>query len=105
DKLVSVDGFTAGPYVTDTIAVGGASLRLRRHVLAFFQGNRYLLRDLVAHVAGLAPEGGSVLDLYAGVGLFAVAAAAVRGADVVAVEGDAAGFDDLRANAAAAAGK
>jgi 23S rRNA (uracil1939-C5)-methyltransferase len=104
-KLVSVDGFTAGPYVTDTIAVGAVSLTLRRHVHAFFQGNRYLLRDLVAHIAGLVPEGSSVLDLYAGVGLFAVASAVVRGAVVVAVEGDAAGFDDLRANATTAAGK
>jgi 23S rRNA (uracil1939-C5)-methyltransferase len=46
-----------------------------------------------------------VLDLYAGVGLFSVASASVRGATVVAVEGDAAGFDDLRANAASAGGK
>ena len=52
-------------------------MTLRRHVLAFFQGNRYLLRDLVAHVVGLVPSGGTVLDLYAGVGLFSVAAAAI----------------------------
>jgi 23S rRNA (uracil1939-C5)-methyltransferase len=105
DRLLSVDGLTPGPYVTDTIAVGDASMRLRRHAGAFFQGNRYLLRDLVAHVAGLLPVGGSVLDLYAGVGLFSVAAAVVRGAATVAVEGDAAGFEDLHANAAASGGQ
>ena len=47
------------------------ALTLRRHVLAFFQGNRYLLADLVAHVVERVPIGGSVVDLYAGVGLFA----------------------------------
>ena len=99
DKLVSVDGLTPGPYVTDTITIGDASLRLRRHVLAFFQGNRYLLRDLVAHVTDRVPIGASLLDLYAGVGLFATAAARVRGAATVAVEGDPIAFDDLRANA------
>ena len=57
EKLVSVDGLTPGPYVTDTITIGDASLELRRHVLSFFQGNRYLLRDLVAHVAERVPIG------------------------------------------------
>jgi 23S rRNA (uracil1939-C5)-methyltransferase len=102
DKLVSVDGLTAGPYVTDTITIGASSLRLRRHVLAFFQGNRYLLRDLVAHVTDLVPAGSALLDLYAGVGLFSVAAAGSRDARVTAVEGDRAAFDDLSANASAA---
>jgi 23S rRNA (uracil1939-C5)-methyltransferase len=40
-----------------------------------------------------------VLDLYSGVGLFAIALAA-RGATVTAVEGDAASGDDLELNAA-----
>jgi 23S rRNA (uracil1939-C5)-methyltransferase len=67
-------------------------------VRAFFHGNRYLLRDLVAHVVGqLEPEDG-VVDLYAGVGLFAIAAAAVRGARVTAVEGDRVAAQDLEAN-------
>ena len=104
EKLVSVEGLTPGPYVTDAIAIGGSSLRLRRHVLAFFQGNRYLLQDLVAHVTGRVPIGARVLDLYAGVGLFSVAASAARGARVTAVEGDKAAFDDLAANASAAGG-
>ena len=102
DTLASVDGLTTGPYVTDTITIGDASLRLRRHVLAFFQGNRYLLRDLVAHVTDRVPVGSGVLDLYAGVGLFSVAAVVVRGASAVAVEGDKAAFDDLFANASTA---
>ena len=105
EKLVSVDGFTAGPYVTDAVTIGGASLKLRRHVQAFFQGNRYLLRDLVTYVADRVPVGSAVLDLYAGVGLFSVAAAVLRGASTIAVEGDAVAFDDLFANAAAAGAK
>ncbi len=105
DKLVSAAGLTPGPYVTDTMTIGDASLELRRHVLAFFQGNRYLLRDFVAHVTERVPVGGSLADLYAGVGLFSVAAVMRRGATAVAVEGDGIAFDDLRANAAAAGAK
>src|SRR5581483_251670 len=43
------------PFVTDTVAAGepgapagSAPVRIRRHVRAFFQGNRYLLGSLVA---------------------------------------------------------
>ena len=102
EKLLSVDGLTPPPYVTDTIAIGDASLKLRRHVLAFFQGNRYLLRDLVSHVTDRIPIGATIVDLYAGVGLFSVAAGVLRGATTLAVEGDRVAFDDLLANAAAA---
>jgi 23S rRNA (uracil1939-C5)-methyltransferase len=98
--LGSAWGAFGSPYVSDSLAIGERRLTLRRHVQAFFQGNRYLLRDLVAHVAGLVPERGAVLDLYAGVGLFSLAAAVARGASVVAVEGDFFAADDLRANAA-----
>ena len=98
DKLTSIDGLTPGPYVTDTLRVGDSVLTLRRHVLAFFQGNRYLLADLVAHVVERVPIGGSLADLYAGVGLFAVAAAVTRGAGVFAVESDRHAADDLHAN-------
>jgi 23S rRNA (uracil1939-C5)-methyltransferase len=65
---------------------------------SFFQGNRFLIGDLVSHVLAHA-TGARVLDLYSGVGLFAVALAA-RGATVTAVEGDAASGDDLELNAA-----
>jgi tRNA/tmRNA/rRNA uracil-C5-methylase (TrmA/RlmC/RlmD family) len=74
-------------------------------VQAFFQGNRHLLRRLVAHVASLVPDSAGVLDLYAGVGLFSVAAAVVRQARVIAVEGDRFAAEDLRANASAASGR
>ena len=101
-KLLATEGLTPGPYVTDTIAIGDAPLKLRRHVLAFFQGNRYLLRDLVSHVVERVPIGATVLDLYAGVGLFSVAVSELRGATTVAIEGDKVAFDDLFANATAA---
>jgi 23S rRNA (uracil1939-C5)-methyltransferase len=91
--------------LVDRLEVGDAAVVLKRHVLAFFQGNRYLLADLVSHVMSVsaAARGTTVLDLYAGVGLFAVSAAA-RGAHVVAVEGDRMAARDLRANAAGAGG-
>jgi 23S rRNA (uracil1939-C5)-methyltransferase len=102
EKLMATEGLTPGPYVTDTLAIGDATLKMRRHVLAFFQGNRFLLRALVAHVVDRVPIGGSVADLYAGVGLFSVAAAVTRAASVMAVEGDSHAADDLHANATAA---
>jgi 23S rRNA (uracil1939-C5)-methyltransferase len=86
--LYSVDGLTSGPYVTDALSIGGTSVTLRRHVLSFFQGNRYLLSDLVSHVVERVPLGATVADLYAGAGLFAVSATVLRGARVIAVEGD-----------------
>jgi 23S rRNA (uracil1939-C5)-methyltransferase len=74
---------------------------LRRRAEAFFQGNRYLLSTLVAAVIDLVPEEGEVLDLYAGVGLFSVAMAAIGRLEVTGVEGDRAGGADLRENARA----
>ncbi|MEO8679435.1 MAG: TRAM domain-containing protein [Vicinamibacterales bacterium] len=82
------------PYVSDTIA--GATLT--RHARAFFQGNRFLVEPLVRHVLTQITEG-PVLDLYAGVGLFSVAAAVAERGAVVAVEGDAVSAADLRKNA------
>jgi 23S rRNA (uracil1939-C5)-methyltransferase len=90
------------PYVTDTLTVPvgptAVSYALRRHARSFFQGNRFLLVDLVARVASMVPPG-RVLDLYAGVGLFSLAVAGRDGAPVVAVEGDPHAADDLRHNA------
>jgi tRNA/tmRNA/rRNA uracil-C5-methylase (TrmA/RlmC/RlmD family) len=88
------------PYVVDTVAVDGKEVKLRRHVLAFFQGNRFLLPTLVTHVIDQISRESRVVDLYAGAGLFAVSAAVLRGAQVIAVEGDRAGAEDLAANAA-----
>jgi tRNA/tmRNA/rRNA uracil-C5-methylase (TrmA/RlmC/RlmD family) len=103
EAATSVGGLTPGPFVSDEIAIGDRTFALRRHVRSFFQGNRFLLRDLVAHVAGLVASSGTVADLYAGVGLFAIAAA-TRGASVVAVEGDRFAAEDLQANAQSAGG-
>ena len=47
-----------------------------RHAAAFFQGNRVLLPRLVSHVLAAVPADTPVVDLYAGVGLFGIAAAA-----------------------------
>jgi 23S rRNA (uracil1939-C5)-methyltransferase len=94
------------PYVVDRIRMNGDSgptLALRRHVLAFFQGNRFLLEPLVSHVSRFVDPGSRVVDLYAGAGLFSLAAAA-RGARVVGVEGDRVAAADLAVNAQALGG-
>jgi 23S rRNA (uracil1939-C5)-methyltransferase len=94
------------PYVSDPIdalvpnSSAPANATLRRHAHAFFQGNRYLVRELVSRV--LAQVGGDpVLDLYAGVGLFAIALAAAGHDRITAIEIDATSAQDLAANAAA----
>jgi tRNA/tmRNA/rRNA uracil-C5-methylase (TrmA/RlmC/RlmD family) len=93
-RLLNGDG-----RVTDRFTSGGRSWSLSRTTQAFFQGNRYLLEPLVEHVlAALAP--GGVTDLYAGAGLFSVAAAAHGHAPVMAIEGDALSAADLRRNTA-----
>jgi 23S rRNA (uracil1939-C5)-methyltransferase len=93
------------PSVTDMITIAGAEITLRRHVLTFFQGNRYLLRDLVAHVVDHIDRRSRVVDLYAGAGLFAIAAAVVREARVTAVEGERCAALDLAANSEQAAAR
>jgi 23S rRNA (uracil1939-C5)-methyltransferase len=93
------------PVVVDPLPAltGGrvASGTLQRHAESFFQGNRYLLPALVDAVAAAVPDAGEVLDLYAGVGVFSVALAALGHLEVTAVEGDRAGGADLRDNARA----
>jgi 23S rRNA (uracil1939-C5)-methyltransferase len=90
------------PIVVDTVPLGNEEgsprLRLQRDVRAFFQGNRFLLEPFVRHVASLVPAG-PVLDLYAGVGLFGLALAALGRGPVTLVEGDPIGGADLAANA------
>lgn len=86
------------PRVSDELSAGGPAFTIRRHVLSFFQGNRYLLNGLAAHVAQQVSPGDDVVDLYAGAGLFSLAAAA-GGARVTAVEGDAVSAEDLALNA------
>jgi tRNA/tmRNA/rRNA uracil-C5-methylase (TrmA/RlmC/RlmD family) len=99
------DMVSGSPFVHDVVTGAAGAIRLRRHVQAFFQGNRFLLEALAAHVTARIPEGASMVDLYAGAGLFAIAAAAWRGARVTAVEGDRLGAADLDANAAACGGE
>ena len=94
-----IDILSGTPSVTDVLRVGAddaapvpgdierPTLRLRRDVRAFFQGNRFLLERLARHVMSLVPPG-PVVDLYAGVGLFGLSLAAVDYDDVTLVEGD-----------------
>ena len=88
--------------VTDVLRVRdddpASTLRLRRNVRSFFQGNRFLLERFVRHVVALVPEG-PVVDLYAGVGLFGLSLAAAGAKDVTLVEGDPTSGVDLVANA------
>jgi 23S rRNA (uracil1939-C5)-methyltransferase len=88
------------PFVTDRIPMDTQVVTLTHHVQSFFQGNRYLLPQLVERVARQVPEG-PVTDLYAGVGLFAVTLAAKNRGRVVAVESDRSSARDLESNAAA----
>ncbi len=81
-----------------------ASMRLVRGAASFFQANRFLVRTLADAVAEAAGDG-PIVDLYAGVGLFALVLAA-RGRDaIIAVEGDVASGLDLDANARPFAGR
>ena len=87
------------PFVSDLIPVSGAAVALTHHVQSFFQGNRHLLPELVTQVLAQVPAG-TVTELYAGVGLFAVSLAARGNNQVVAVEGDRSSARDLESNAA-----
>jgi tRNA/tmRNA/rRNA uracil-C5-methylase (TrmA/RlmC/RlmD family) len=93
------------PVITDPLAaIAGehaGDATLQRHAESFFQGNRFLLPVLVTAVAEATPDSGHVLDLYAGVGLFSVALAALGRLEITAVEGDRASGADLRENARA----
>jgi 23S rRNA (uracil1939-C5)-methyltransferase len=98
------DSLIAGvPIVTDPVAAmtdtSDTGAVLQRHAESFFQGNRFLLGSLVAAVIAAVPDSGEVIDLYAGVGLFAVALASAGRSEVTAVEGDRSSGKDLRENA------
>jgi len=86
-------GLAGSPYVESEAAGHG----YRAHALSFFQANRHLLAPLVARVQAWSAGSGPVLDLFAGVGLFALALA--EGApSVVAVEQDGRSIEDAEAN-------
>ena len=89
------------PWVVDVVhpPAGPQPVTLRHHVRSFFQGNRWLLPVLAGRVLAQVPEG-EVIDLYAGVGLFAVSLAALGRHSIVAVEGDRTSAADLQANSA-----
>ena len=76
-------------------------LHLRAHVQSFFQANRFLVDALVQEVLDRTPAGGSVLDLYAGVGLFALPLGR-RAEEVRGLELSPTAVEDARANAEAA---
>jgi 23S rRNA (uracil1939-C5)-methyltransferase len=95
------------PEVTDTLMASRGSteypVSLTRQAHAFFQGNRYLLPQLVSAVTHTVPAG-RALDLYAGVGLFSVPLALRGDTEVIAIEGDRTAAHDLKFNAARAGG-
>jgi len=96
--VVRVAGATC---VTDSIQADedpGHRLSLGRDVRAFFQGNRFLVEQLVRRVVALVPRG-PVIDLYAGVGLFGLSLAAAGWEPVTSVEGDPVAGTDLARNA------
>jgi 23S rRNA (uracil1939-C5)-methyltransferase len=96
------------PAIHDVVAVQSvdapATLRLRRHVRAFFQGNRFLIDTLVKEVVANASDG-PIVDLYAGGGLFGLSLAAVGRGPVTLVEGDSISGADLDLNASAFHGR
>ena len=97
--IVALDPAVSDPL--ETLTCGRATRgALRRSAQSFFQANRFLLPSLVTAVIDAVPPEGSVLDLYAGVGLFSVALAATGKSQITAVEGDRAGSADLVENAA-----
>jgi 23S rRNA (uracil1939-C5)-methyltransferase len=85
------------PYVESRVL----GIALRAHVRSFFQANRFLTEELTRAVVEATPEGGAVLDLYAGVGLFALALAkradTVRGIEINPVAAEDAAHNARRA--------
>ena len=79
----------------ETLSLEGT---ISRNVRSFFQANRYLVPSLVSAVCNYVKVG-PVLDLYAGVGLFAVALASLGVNEIIAVERDVIARKDLTQNA------
>lgn len=96
--------FEAGnPWIADALAILTANRvtngELRHRPEAFFQANRFLVPTLVTAVLDVVADRGPILDLYSGVGLFAVALAGSGRNEITAVEGDAVSGADLEFNA------
>jgi len=106
DALPGIDGFgvhagrgrqqwlSGSPHIEAPVL--GRPLQV--HVRSFFQANRFLYEELARAVLDLLPGKGRVLDLYAGVGLFAVPLAARDGGEVIAVERATISAKDATAN-------
>ncbi|MET0556671.1 MAG: class I SAM-dependent RNA methyltransferase [Vicinamibacteria bacterium] len=91
-------GLSGEPWIENE----AAGQRYRSHVLSFFQANRHLLDPFVTRVRDWTARGAPVLDLYGGVGLFALALA--EGApSVTAIEQDPRSAADAEENARRAA--
>jgi 23S rRNA (uracil1939-C5)-methyltransferase len=89
----SLEWLAGSPFVEARVL----GVTLRAHAASFFQANRYLLEPLARTVVELLPPGGSrILDLYAGVGLFALPLAAREGCETVAVEQSPLAAEDAR---------
>jgi 23S rRNA (uracil1939-C5)-methyltransferase len=87
----SLEWLSGSPFV-EAPALGTV---LRVHAASFFQANRFLYEELARTVVELVPEGGSrLVDLYAGVGLFALPLAARSGRETVVVEQSARACED-----------
>ena len=96
--VVAGSSWVSDPLSSFASGTRDGAAEMRRHAGSFFQANRYLTPALVEAVLSHVDRG-PLVDLYAGVGLFAIAAAA-RGVDgVTAVEGDPSSAADLQANA------
>lgn len=95
------DGWVSDPVATlvpGEPPPGSAIPHLRRHAPSFFQANRFLVNPLVQVVSAWLADG-PVVDLYAGVGLFAVCLAFGGRTELLAIESDPRSVDDLRWNA------
>jgi 23S rRNA (uracil1939-C5)-methyltransferase len=103
-RVPGLDGFgvATGPRLqwlhgTPFLEASVLGVVLRARTRSFFQANRFLLEPLARTVVDLVPAGnGRVVDLYAGVGLFALPLAARGEADVLAVEWSPSAADDAR---------
>ena len=92
----SLEWLSGVPFVEASVL----GLTLRAHAASFFQANRFLLEPLARTVVELVPAGDSrILDLYAGVGLFALPLAARDGCETVAVEQSGLAAEDARVSA------
>ena len=103
-RVPGLDGFgvATGPRLqwlhgTPFVEARVLGVVLRARARSFFQANRFLLEPLARTVVDLVPPGeGRVVDLYAGVGLFALPLAARGERDVLAVEWASSAAEDAR---------